>query len=68
MSPKSERPLKKMTVRFYEDDLSLLREAYPGTGYNEIVRALISKHCRKIRSATAEYLQDKLTPEELSAL
>ena len=68
MSPKSERSLKKMTVRFYEDDLTLLREVYPGTGYNEIVRALISKHCKKIRNATAEYLQDKLTPAELKAL
>jgi len=58
-----------MTVRFYEDNLQLLREAYPGTGYNEIIRALTDKHCRKIRSATAEYLKDeKLTTEELSAL
>ena len=68
MSLKSERALKKMTIRFYEDDLTLLREVYPGTGYNQIVRALISKHCKKIHNATAEYLQDKLTSAELEAL
>ena len=69
MSPRSERPLKKMTVRFFADNLALLRQVYPGRGYNEIVRALTDKHCRKIRSATADYLKsEKLTPEELESL
>lgn len=69
MSPKSERTLRKMTVRFYDDNLKLLREAYPGTGYNEIIRALTDKHCRKLRSATAELLkEEKLSDEELASL
>lgn len=66
---KSDRPLRKMTVRFFDDNLTLLREAYPGTGYNEIIRALVDKHCRKLRSATAELLkEEKLSTEELATL
>jgi len=59
------KPMKKMTVRFYEDDLEYLRDAYPGTGYNSVVRALASRHVRRLRAATQEAMADKLSPEEL---
>lgn len=62
------RPKKKMTVRFFEDDLAYLKAAYPGTGYNEIVRALVARHVRKLRDVTVEKLEGELTEEELQAV
>lgn len=67
---RSERELKKMTVRYYADDLEYLRSAYPHRGYNEILRALASRHVRKLRNLEAEHLGglpgDLLLAEKLS--
>jgi hypothetical protein len=68
MGKKSDRPLRKMTLRLFDDDLSLLRVAYPHSGYNEVVRALVSKHCRMLRTVTVEKLEERLTAEELAAI
>ncbi len=64
------RPMKKMTIRLFEDDLAYLRSAYQGTGYNTILRSLASRHVRKLRHATQDKLAhsgaiERLTPEEL---
>lgn len=63
-----DKELKKMTVRFYEEDLDYLRLAYPHSGYNQVVRALVARHVRKLRNATAERLSEKLTMEELQSV
>jgi hypothetical protein len=66
---KEERPLKKMTTRFYEDDLVYLKLSYPHAGYNGIVRALVAKHVRQLRNLTVEHLEGvKLTEEELRSV
>jgi hypothetical protein len=62
------RQMKKMTVRFFSDDLEFLRMAYPGTGYNEILRALAARHVKKLKTAAAASLSDKLTTEELKSI
>jgi len=70
MAKRIDRPLRKMTLRLFDDDLDLLRVAYPHCGYNEVVRALVSKHCRRLREITAERLgaDERLTPDELQAI
>ncbi len=62
------RPMRKMTIRLYEDDLAYLKAAYQGTGYNKILRALAARHVRKLRAATVERLEGRLSPEELKAV
>ena len=62
------RQMKKMTVRFYIDDLEYLKMAYPGTGYNEILRALASRHVKRLKEAAAASLSDQLSTEELKAI
>ena len=59
------RPMKKATIRLFEDDLEYLQHAYANCGYNKIIRALVARHIRQLRAATAERLVGKLTPEEL---
>ena len=65
-----KRELKKMTTRFFADDLVTLKTAYPHSGYNTIVRALVSKHCRRLEAIAADKLDEdfeiKLTPQELN--
>jgi hypothetical protein len=61
----SDRALKKMTLRLFEDDLEVLRAAYPASGYNEVVRALVSKHVRRLKNIAGAALEDKLSPDEL---
>lgn len=71
MPKRVERPLKKVTVRLFTDDLELLRIAYPHCGYNEILRALTAKHCKRLREVTAEKLamaDAKLTADELALI
>ncbi len=42
---KSQFPLKKETIRFYEPDVNLIRKFYPGgygkPGINEVIRSVI---------------------------
>lgn len=51
------RKLKRMTVRFYEDDLDALRDAYPNAGYNKVIRALVSKFVRVLQAKATEKLE-----------
>jgi hypothetical protein len=56
-----KQQLRKMTVRFFDEDLHYLRDAYPTTGYNTVVRALVARHVRKLRHVTMEKLEDTET-------
>ena len=63
------REKKKITLRLFSDDLDILRTAYPGIGYNQVVRSLVAKHVRRLRAAAVEAtptLPDKLTLEDLN--
>ena len=57
----------KITIRIFEDDFRYLKVAYPSAGYNRIIRSLVQKHVRSLRSLTLENLSPeiKLTDEEL---
>lgn len=60
-----ERPAKLVTLRLFENDLEYLQLTY-STNYNVIVRSLVSRHVRKLRSKTVENLdQEQLSKEEL---
>ncbi len=63
---KSDREFRKVTARFFATDIEFLKAAYPTRGYNEILRALTSRHVRALREATVERL-GKLTDEELKS-
>lgn len=64
------KPLVKITVRVYEDDMDLIRMAYARRGYNNIIRALVARHARKLRNAANAGAtapdSEKLTLEELN--
>jgi hypothetical protein len=62
----SDREMKKVTVRIYLDDFNTLKTAYPGGGYNQIVRGLVARHVRRLRSITADKLSDSATAERLT--
>ena len=69
MSPpkSSDRPLKLVTVRIFEDDHEYLKLAYAAAGYNKVLRALAARHVRRLKTKTVENLEtDELTPEELA--
>ncbi len=61
-SPKVTEPMKKITVRLFEDDLTKLRIYYPTVGYNAILRALTRKHIRLLDHKTTE----RMSHEELA--
>ncbi len=64
-----ERKPKLVTIRIFEEDLDYMKLAYSGTGYNQVVRALVARHVRKLSAKTVENLEDeKLTSEELSSV
>ena len=44
----AEEELKKITIRIFSSDHTMLRTTYPTMGHNEIIRRLIRKHCRQI--------------------
>lgn len=43
MPPKSERPLRRMTLNLYESDCAALERRY-GRGWTEKVRDMVSRH------------------------
>ena len=45
---KESNELKKVTVRIFASDHSVLVSAYPSLGHNEIIRRLVRKHCRQL--------------------
>jgi hypothetical protein len=65
---KDERSKRKITIRLFEDDLDMLKQAYPHTGYNQVVRALVTRHVRRLRNVTAEKLEDTLSLDELKVV
>jgi hypothetical protein len=65
-----KKPLVKITVRVYQDDMDLLRMAYQHRGYNEVVRALVARHARRLKNAASVATPtpdaEKLTLEDLN--
>jgi hypothetical protein len=51
MSVKGKRKLVKVTIRLYEGQAEFLDEVYPTSGYNKVIRALISKHQQHVEAA-----------------
>lgn len=71
MSPPKalERDARMVTIRLFEDDLDYLKLAYSGVGYNSVVRALVARHIRKLKTKTVEHLErEELTREELESV
>jgi hypothetical protein len=69
MPRKLEREAKPVTIRLFVDDLDQLIQTYTGTGYNAVIRALVARHVRKLRTRTVEILADEeLTKEELESV
>ena len=62
-----ERETDLVTTRIFSDDMEYLKLCYTGVGYNSVIRGLVARHVRKLRSKTVENLDDseKLTREEL---
>ncbi len=58
--------LQKISLRVGKADIETLRLTYPTVGYNKVIRALISKHCRFIRdkTPTAVIPEIDLNPED----
>jgi hypothetical protein len=64
-----ERPAKLVTCRIFEDDMEYLKMAYSTAGYNKIIRALVARHVRKLKTKTVENLEaETLTSEELESV
>lgn len=61
-----EREARLVTLRLFEDDLEYLKLTY-STNYNVIVRSLVARHVRKLKTKTIENLDlsEKLSKEEL---
>ncbi len=53
--------MKKVTARYYEYDIEQLKLFYPGTGYNQVLRALARRHVRALEAHMAK----RLTSTEL---
>jgi len=60
-----EREAKLVTIRIFDEDLTALKQFY-SRGYNQVIRALVSRHIRKLKTKTVENLEpEELTVEEL---
>lgn len=55
----SERPMRKATIRLFEDQIERLRMLYPSIGYNVIIRALIEEHFNKLDRKLSKRLTEK---------
>jgi len=63
-----ERKPRLVTLRLFDDDMEYMKLTY-SRGYNQIVRALVSRHVRKLKTKTVENLEsEKLTQEELESV
>ncbi len=62
-----EREAKLVTIRLFEGDVDYLKLAYSAAGYNKVVRALVARHVRRLKTKTVENLEpEELSSEELS--
>ncbi|MGW8177692.1 MAG: hypothetical protein ACWGQW_02690 [bacterium] len=63
-----ERPARLVTLRLFDDDMEYLKLTY-SRGYNQIVRALVARHVRKLKVKTVENLEkEALSEEELESV
>jgi hypothetical protein len=63
-----DRKPRVVTIRLFDDDIEYLKLTY-SRGYNQIIRALVARHVRKLRVKTAENLQgEELSQEELESV
>lgn len=45
-----DESLKKITVRIFERDYNIIKQAYPNVGQNGIIRRLVREHCERIEA------------------
>lgn len=58
--------MEKISCRLFGGDRSTLQRFYPRAGYNQVIRALVHKHCRQLEeNLNQELAKIKLTPTEL---
>lgn len=57
---------EKVTLRLKRGDVAVLKEFYPNAGYNKVVRALVSRHVKRLQEAESRATSDQLTPTEIS--
>ncbi len=61
-----EREPRLVTIRLFDEDIEYLKLTYSGTGYNSVIRALVARHVRKLKTRTVENLDpEALSKEEL---
>jgi hypothetical protein len=48
MALKTDRPLERKLVAFFEGDIEILKRFYPTVGYNLAIRELVHAHCRHL--------------------
>lgn len=49
---------KKMTVRFFVDDLDFLRTHFPGVGYNRVIRSIIHREVLRMRERRSQDINE----------
>jgi len=63
MAKKDNRPLKKITVRVYEDDYTYIQSMLPNTSGNKIIRQVLNGFVNKMKADTAEQRREDETTE-----
>jgi hypothetical protein len=48
--------MRKVTLRLYSLDVETLKQFYPETGYNHVVRALVHRHARQLEANAKQRL------------
>lgn len=46
-------PMRKQTIRLFEEDLEALRKFYPQSGYNIAIRTLVHRHVVRLQNRVA---------------
>lgn len=57
MAAKSERPLKKVTLRLYEDQVDRAATLFPKTPFNLLVRLLLERELKNKQAEVDERLR-----------
>ena len=60
---KSKKPLKKVSLRLFADDVDIIKEVYPGNfgspGINEVVREVVHSWAElKLRNRKGEHVNE----------
>ncbi len=56
-NPGSDRPLRKVTLNLYDEDVTYLQHAF-GWGYSDLVRQIIHKRVMELKSRAGHSIGD----------